>query len=183
MERRRLERVLDGTTVMITPERVQELLANLGTLLEDGASGALGSDSVHRAANVFCQLVGGRIFVHVVRRPGRKRVNVRGTFVPKLLRTAQSELGSSRGDDAEPDEVEVWLRKPPKRDEWAVRVHQLIDEEGVSYRAAAKVMQSESKNVNSGVIWQIYRRYYEMVGQPVPNVPYNNGEPRKERSA
>ena len=51
--------------------------------------------------------------------------------------------------------------------------------EGHSYRSAAKVLQAEGYNVNSGVIWQIYRRYYEMIGKPAPKRPYNNGNERK----
>ena len=76
-------------------------------------------------------------------------------------------------------EVSVWLREPPLRDQLAPSVHQLIDIEGQSYRSAAKVLQAAGYNVDSGVVWQIYRRYYEMIGEPVPKRPYNNGRKRK----
>jgi hypothetical protein len=65
------------------------------------------------------------------------------------------------------------------RDQLAPRVHELIDIGGHSYRGAAKVLQAEGHNINSGVVWQIYRRYYEMIGEPVPKRPYNNGLRRK----
>ena len=54
-----------------------------------------------------------------------------------------------------------------------------MDVEGLSYRGAAAALQSEGQKINSGVVWQIYRRYYQMIGQPVPERPYNNGRPRK----
>jgi hypothetical protein len=54
-----------------------------------------------------------------------------------------------------------------------------MDGEGLSYREAAAALQAEGYKVNSGVIWQVYRRYYQMIGQPVPPRPYNNGRARK----
>lgn len=78
-----------------------------------------------------------------------------------------------------PEEVEVWLRKPPLRDLLAPYVHQLIDIEGMSFRAAAKRLQKEGFQINSGVVWQIFERYYEMIGQPKPKQPYNNGNSRE----
>ena len=54
-----------------------------------------------------------------------------------------------------------------------------MDVEGLSYREAAAVLQAEGRKTNSGVVWQIYQRYYELIGQPVPSRPYNNGRPRK----
>ena len=86
----------------------------------------------------------------------------------------------ANAEAAEPSaEVSLWLRKPPLRDRLAPRVHQLIDLDGHSYRSAAKVLQAEGHNINSGVVWQIYRRHYEMTGEPVPKRPYNNGNKRK----
>ena len=175
----RLKRSSVGPSVPITAERVGELLEDLSKLLEDGASGRLGQDLIYKAATVFRQLVGGRIDVHVETRLARKQSNVRGTFVPALLRTIQAQSGQHQtAASTAPESVSVWLRSPPKRDLLAERVHQLIDIDKLSYRAAAKVMQAEGHNINSGIVWQIYHRYYEMIGQPVPKVPFNNGHPR-----
>ncbi|HOY58106.1 MAG TPA: recombinase, partial [Verrucomicrobiota bacterium] len=179
-ERARLQQSLETNSVSITPERVRELLAGLTTLLEDGAAGRLGSDVIHKAAEVFRKLVGGHVDVHVERRPGRKRTTVYGTFVPRLLRTLQAELRDHRPVVAgDPEAVRVWLRKPPRLDALAERVHQLVDLDGLSYREAAKVLQSERHKMNSGNVWYSYRRWYEMQGLPVPKRPYNNGRPRK----
>jgi hypothetical protein len=181
-EQARLRSSIATLSSPITADSVREVLKNLGQLLEDGAAGALGQDAIYRAASVFRQLVGGRVEVYPERRPARKQFNVRGTFVPKLLATVQAEL---RGDltlgTGTSGAVSVWLRQPPKKDRLAERVHQLIDVEKLTYRAAAKVMQSEGHNINSGVVWQIYHRYYEMVAQPAPKTPYNNGHPRNPR--
>jgi hypothetical protein len=183
-ERARLLQALDADKNPITPGHVQELLSDLMKLLEDAAAGTLGADVVYRAAATFRQLVGGRIWVQVESRAGRKRTNVRGTFQPDLIRTVRS--GFNRAvlvQIPEASEVQVWLRQPPKRDLLAERVHQLIDIDGLSYRAAAAVLQADGHNINSGVVWQVYRRYYEMIGEPVPERPYNNGRPRRPRSS
>jgi hypothetical protein len=159
---------------------VRTLLSDLSRLLEDGASGVLGADVVYRAAATFRQLVGGRVWVHVEARTGRKRTNVRGTFHPDLIRTARAALNLGAPAEAtEASEVEVWLRQPPQKDRLAERVHQLMDGEGSSYREAAAALQAEGYKINSGVVWQVYQRYYEMIGQPVPPRPYNNGRARK----
>lgn len=172
----------NGTAEPITAEMVREILRDLDGLLVNGAAGLLGADVVHRAAASFRLLVGGRIWVHVDPRPGRKRTSVRGVFRPDLIRAIRSCLGQPhRGDCSDAPEVEVWLRQPPQRDRLAERVHQLIDVDGLSYRGAAKVLQAEGHRINSGVVWQIYRRYYEMQGLPVPVRPYNNGRPRQAR--
>jgi len=178
-ERARLLHSLETNSVSIAPARVRELLADLTTLLEDGAAGKLGSDVIHKAAEVFRKLVGGRVDVHVEPRPGRKRTNVYGTFGPRLLRTMQAELRDHRPVIADPEAVRVWLRKPPRLDALAERVHQLMDLEGQSYRDAAKVLQGEGQKVGSGNVWYIYRRWYAMQGLPAPKRPYNNGRPRK----
>jgi site-specific DNA recombinase len=179
-ERARLRQALEADEVPLTPERVREVLGDLTQLLEDGAAGVLGTDVVYRAAATFRQLVGSRVWVHVDRRAGRQRTNVRGTFRPDLIRTARSGLGlGASAETPEPPEVQVWLRQPPKKDQLAERVHQLMDIESLSYREAAAALQAEGHRINSGVVWQIYHRYYELIGQPVPERPYNNGRPRK----
>ena len=176
----RIRRALGEGTATITPERVREILTNLPELLEAGADGRLGPEMVYRAASAFRQLVGDRIWVHVERRPGRKRTNVRAIFRPTLLQAVAGVLGVSTSTESVVEEVEVWLRKPPQRDLLANRAYQLIDVERRSYRDAAVVFQSEGHTaINSGVVWQLRQRYYEMIGQPAPKLPYNNGGRRK----
>jgi DNA invertase Pin-like site-specific DNA recombinase len=176
----RLRKALAADTTPLTPEGVRAILAELTQLLEDAAGGQLGDDVVYRALAVFRQLVGGRIEVHVERRPGRQRSNVRGVFRPELLRTVQREGEAPLADSGEPaTEVEVWLRQPPRLDRLAQRVHELLDIAGLSYREAAAALKQEGHAVNSGNVWYIYRRYYAMHGLPVPQRPYNNGRPRR----
>src|SRR5262249_48724913 len=152
-----------GNTDPITPMRVRELLANLAQLLDDGAAGTLGPDVVYRATAAFRLLVGGHIWVHVVPRAGRKRTIVQGIFRPNLLRAVCSELHLREpAEGEEVPELRVWLRQPPKNDLLAERVHQLMDHDGLSYRGAAAALQAEGHKINSGVVWQIYHRYYEM---------------------
>jgi DNA invertase Pin-like site-specific DNA recombinase len=164
----------------IEPEQIRKVLVSLSELLEAGADGRLGRDLVHRAVAVFRRLVGGRIVVHVERRPGRKRTNVLGVFRPMLLQAIQRELPVSPSAVLALPEVEVWLRQPPKRDLLAPRAYQLVDLDRLSLRDAAAVMQQEGHaKVNSGVVWQLRQRYYEMIGQPAPKLPYNNGHRRR----
>lgn len=176
----RLQGALAKTTASITPDTVRKILAELTTLLENAATGKLGPESVYKAVAVFRALVGGRVWVHVERRPKRKRTNVRGVFRPRLIGAIRDATGLGGAEpDASAVEVSVWLRKPPLRDLLAPRVHQLVDVEGHSYRSAAKVLQAEGHNINSGVVWQIHHRYFEMIGKPAPKIPYNNGHRRK----
>lgn len=173
---------LAGTLATLTPEDVGEILADFRQLLEDGAAGKLGEEAVHKAVEVFRLLTGGQIFVHVERRPGRKRTNVRGVFRPCLLQAVTEQSGHpGTSDETAAKEVPVWLRKPPRLDAIAEQVRELIDIEGQSYREAAKTLRQEGHNVNSGNVWYSYRRWYEMRGLPVPEKPYNNGKPRKSR--
>lgn len=180
IELTRLEKSSAGGAAAITPEQVTAILEDFATLLDNAASGKLGEDMVYKAFRVFRRLTGGRIWVHVERRPGRKRTNVRGVFSPQLLRAVAVETQSSGiRDDRPPEEVSVWLREPPLLDALAERVHELIDIQGLSYRDAAKVLQAEGHKVNSGNVWYIYRRWYQMHDLPVPKRPYNNGRPRE----
>jgi site-specific DNA recombinase len=170
-----------GSTV-ITPDQVRIVLCDLTSLLVDGAAGKLGDDVVYRAAEVFRQLVGGRIFVHVHARPGRKLTTVEGRFEPQLLKTTEGRLESlCRSPATELEPVSVWLRKPPRVDALAPRVHELIDLENLSFRDAAKVLLAEGHKINSAVVYQIYSRYYQMIGQPMPKRRYNNGRPRRSK--
>lgn len=178
----RLKKVLQGTSTSLTPENVRETLSNMADLLREAACGELGEDSVYKALSAFRKLTGGQIWVHVDPRPGRKQKNLRGVFHLQLLRAIKEHAGSiSTAGDSPREEISVWLRKPPRLDAIAERAHDLIDNHGQSYRDAAKTLQAEGYNVNSGNVWYSYRRWYEMQEQPVPKVPYNNG--RRRRSA
>lgn len=181
-ERARLQAMLASESTVITPDEVRTVLSDLSLLLEEGAAGKLGDDVVYRAADVFRQLVGGRISVQVHVRPGRKRTSVIGTFVPGVLKTAEGCLKSPRSSTAAAaEEINVWLREPPRVDVLAPRVHELIDLGNLSFRDTAKVLQAEGHKINSGVVYQIYARYYEMIGKPLPKRPYNNGLTRQPK--
>ena len=169
-ERAQLKAILASESTVISPVQVQAVLSDLASLLEDGAAGKLGNDVIYRAAEAFRQLVSGRIMVQVQIRPGRKRTTVVGTFVPQLSKVTDMRLESPRPAIATAtEEVSVWLRQPPRVDALAPRVHQLIDVENRSFRDAAKVLQVEGHKINSGVVYQIYARYYEMIGKPMPS--------------
>ncbi|MFN3149787.1 hypothetical protein [Bremerella sp.] len=175
----RLQRAVDGTTNRMTVEQIRERLAEMSDLLSTAANGDLGEDAVYKTLAVFRALTGGQIWVQVEQRANRKRTNVRGTFRPQLLQAFSEPLPGANAPTAEL--VAVWLRKPPRLDLIAERVHQLIDVEGMSHREAAKQLQREGHNVNSGNVWYSYRRWYEMQGLEPPNVPYNNGKKRRPR--
>lgn len=168
----------------LTSDDIHRILKETTTLLLDAAAGKLGDDSVYKALAVFRRLTGGRVWVHVERRQGRKQTNVRGVFTPQLIRAVaeQAELPhcheSSDNHESSVNEVSVWLRKPPRLDAIAERVHELIDIERLSHRDAAKCLQKEGHNVNSGNVWYSYHRWYEMNGQTPPPLPYNNGHRR-----
>ena len=153
----------------ITVEEVRTELSKIEMLLVDGASGRLGDDLVHRAAAAFRLLVGGRIDVHVESRPGRKSTTVYGSFRPEFLRSLPAALGvGEAAPSGAMPEVRAWLRKRPSRDVLGPRVYELMDVQGLSYRAAAKVLQEEGHRINSGVVWQCRRRHYEILGLPFP---------------
>ena len=175
------KRALDGTTGSLTAADVRSILQQFSDLLEDGASGKLGDDGVYKALRVFKILTGGKIWVHVEQRPGRKGKNVRGVFQLDVLRAIQefADVPTDADGSLPMGEITVWLRNPPRLDLLAERVHQLIDIEGQSMRDAAKTLQSEGHSVNSGNVWYSYQRWYELQGQPVPKRPYNNGRPRR----
>lgn len=175
----RLKKTLEGSTSTLCPDDVRRILADMSTLLQDAAAGKLGDEAVYKALAIFRRLTGGRIWVHVERRKGRKRTNVRGVFRPHLIRAVKEHAESFDCHEPPGDEVSVWLREPPRLDAIAQRVHELIDGEGRSYRDAAKVLRGEGHNVNSGNVWYSYRRWNEMQGLPVPKRPYNNGHRRK----
>lgn len=148
----------------ITAEEVRQVLANLNSLLQQGASGELGREAIYRAADVFKRLVGGVVEVLVEVRPGRKRSVVRGRFTPQLLATLVEVGGiTSIPEKSPPPSVEVWLRQPPRLDAMAAEVRRLYEDEGLGFRAIAKKL-----GIGCGNIYQAYLRYYEMQGLPVP---------------
>ncbi len=177
-----LERDARKRSVVITPEKVRKCLHALPELLSEAAKGKLGEDMVFKAARIVREMIGEKVTVHVSPRAGRSGFNVQGTFRPRLLNVVRSQLGLPMAAATDSAEVNVWLRKPPRCDRLAERVHQLIDIDDVSYRDAEEILQQEGENVNSGNVWQIYRRYYEMIGKPVPKRKYNSGRPRKGRA-
>ena len=177
-----LQRSVDGTTYTLTVEQIRERLSEMSTLLSEAAAGELGEDAVYKALAVFRSLTGGQIWVRVEQRKNRKRTNVLGTFLPRLVCGFDSSMpcsGESKPETADATPVTVWLRKPPRMDAIAERVHQLIDIEGMSYRETAKQLKREGHKVNSGNVWCSYRRWYEMKGIEPPAVPYNNGKKRR----
>ncbi len=175
----RLKQSLDNEKEVISPETVREILANFTSLLT-GADTSENDDSVHRAANVFRALVGEKIWVHVEPRPGRKQTNVRGCFQPQIARVVSDETNRAVPENSTPSSVVwIWLRKPPRLDAIAERVHELIDDQGMSFRDAAKQLRKEGQSVNSGNVWYSYRRWYEMQNLPVPKLDYNNGHRRR----
>jgi DNA invertase Pin-like site-specific DNA recombinase len=175
----RLKKTLAGSTSTLTSDDVRRILADITSLLTNAAAGKLGDEAVYKALAVLRRLTGGRIWVHVERRKGRKRTNVRGVFRPHLIHAVQEHTELFASQEPPGDEVSVWLRKPPRLDAIAERVHQLMDGEGLSYRDAAKKLRNEGHNVNSGNVWYSYRRWYEMRCLPVPKRPYNNGHRRE----
>ena len=174
----RLQKTTDGTTNTLTADQIRDRLSEMSSLLTDAASGVLGDDGVLKALAVFRALTGGQIWVRVEKRPKRKRTNVLGTFTPKLLQGFDSKTNTELEKSIR-EPATVWLRKPPRLDLIAQRVHELIDIEGLSHRETAKQLQKEGHKVNSGNVWYSYRRWYEMQGKEPPKVPYNNGKTRR----
>ncbi|QDU94470.1 recombinase family protein [Lignipirellula cremea] len=187
METERIAAEIEHGPKAITPEEVRTLLNDLPNLLANSTTDDENDeddDQIYRAADVFRRLVGGRIAVIVELRPGRKKCNVRGRFTPQILCTVAEELGNSTaitGSESTPGEQTVWLREPPRLDAIALRVHELIDIESLSFRDAAKKLREEGIKVNSGNVWYSYHRWYEMQGLTAPDLPYNNGRPRKPK--
>ena len=173
-----LQRQISGAIEALTAEEIRCRLSEMSELLEKAAAGELGGDSVYKALAVFRAVTGGEILVRVEKRVNRKGSNVLGIFKPDLLRCIAGDHVSMKVDSPE---ICVWLRKPPRLDLIAERVHELVDGEGLSYREAAKCLRKEGHNVNSGNVWYSYQRWYEMNGTQPPKVAYNNG--KKRRSA
>lgn len=95
---------------------------------------------------------------------------VEGKFSPSLLNAAQRavKLGATSAGE-ESSEVSVWLRKPPRVDGLAARVHALIDVEKKSFQHVLHVLQADGETITLTDVYRIYARYYEMIGQPPPS--------------
>lgn len=175
----RLQQAMARTVATITPEAIRQILAEFEELLMNAAIGNLGPEALDKTVLIFRRLVGQRVWIHVEKRFSRKRTNIRGVFRPHLIQGVREVTGQVQADTGSTSQVSVWLREPPRLDAIAERVHELIDIERFSHRAAAKQLQVEGHNVNSGNVWYSYRRWYEMQGLPVPTLPYNNGNERE----
>lgn len=173
----RLQTRINGETNTLTVAEIRQRLTEMSNLLSDASTGELGEDALYQALAIFRSLTGGQIMVRVEQRVNRKQSNVRGTFQLRLLDSFNRS--SNDGETQSSDSITVWLRKPPRLDAIAERVHQLIDIEGASHRETAKQLQQEGHKVNSGNVWYSYRRWYEMQGLEPPAVPYNNGHKRR----
>ncbi|WP_013630393.1 recombinase family protein [Rubinisphaera brasiliensis] len=177
----RLCKQRDEPDTPLTASTIQQIFQEMSQLLRTAAAGELGEDAVFEAFAIFKTLTGGKILVHVERRKGRSRTNVKGMFRPCLIRAVEKMAGRPASDRTNSNAVEVWLRKPPRVDLLAEPTHRLIDIEGLSLREAAKRLRELGHNVNSGNLWYSYRRFYEMQGLEPPTLPYNNGKPRRSR--
>lgn len=181
-ERAAVQLALSSQRSVITPEQVRGVLSELTTLLEDGAAGRLGEDAVFRAADVFRQLVGGQIWVRVHARPGRQVPLVTGTFLPRLLNTIEGQLRTAPSTNGVlPNESTVCLRKPSQTELLGRLVRQLIEVDNLSAEEVANVLRKDGHKVNPKAVYQIYYRYYQMIGQRIPKRKYNNGRPRRSR--
>ena len=178
LELESLKKSLKKGKTKLTYGQAFELMTDVADLLTGAAEGNQGEESVYSALNVFGLLTGEQIWVEVTPRPGRRHTVVKGRFRPKLLTTFAELSDADLGDVEQPGDIGVWLRSPPLVDRIADRVRQMVDIEGLSYRAAAAVLQDEGFNVNSGNVWTSYRRWYEMNELDLPDVPYNNGKRR-----
>ncbi|MCD0462484.1 recombinase family protein [Roseiconus lacunae] len=174
----RLRKSMEQAKLQLSEADVRAQLADMASMLNSAASGELGDDAVYEALSVFKLLTGERIWVTVQPRAGRKQTNVRGRFRPRLIDAATARAGATVIHSEPGEPISFWLRKPPRLDAIAERVHELIDQDGMSYREAAKRLREEGHNVNSGNVWYSYRRWYEMNNLPMPDVPYNNGNKR-----
>ncbi len=178
-ERAQLERHL-ANRASIEPQQVRARLRDLVSLLQSAAQGGLGEDATYQVFSVLRILTGGKIMVEFESRAARKRTVARGWFQLQLFKA----LDVPTAADVSPNgAVEVWLRPPPRRDLLAERVYRLIDVEGLSYEQAAHQLREAGLSVTVANVWTAYRRYFEMHQLPVPKLPYNNGQPRKARSA
>jgi DNA invertase Pin-like site-specific DNA recombinase len=152
----------DGPSV--TEADIRTVLNDVGALLQEAAAGRSDPTAAYKAADLFCRLVGQRIWVDVEERKGRKRPVVRGRFTPQLLQSV-TDVSNVTSDvpTTPPTEVVVWLRSPPRLDAIADEVRRLYEEEGLGFRAIAKRL-----DIGCGYIYTSYLRSYQKRGLPVP---------------
>jgi site-specific DNA recombinase len=175
----RLRQMVNRLTTTISPEVARQTIVDSESLLLDAAAGKLGEDAMYKALSIFRRLTGGQILVHVEKRPGRKRTNVRGVFEPQLSGALGEQYEHLNCKLLPPvSQIVVWLREPPLLDKLAERVHLLIDVDGLSYGDVVALLRAEGIPINFANVWYSYRRWYEMQGLPVPKRPYNNGRRR-----
>jgi DNA invertase Pin-like site-specific DNA recombinase len=172
----------------VTRAQVEQALKDVCTLLDAAARGALGRDVVRKAYDVFAQLVGNQVLVYAERRPGRQRWLVRGRFKPDLVGVLRGEVGargsavtaSSSAAVADVQEVEVWLREPPRIDRIADEVHHLYEVEGLGFRLISQRLETKyGEKIGSGNCCAAWRRWYEVRKLPLPPPRGNMGRPRK----
>ncbi len=179
-----INRQIQKSSAAVTPELVRSTIQGFIQVFEEAADGSFGEEALNRAANLFRMLVGGQVWVMPQDRPGRKKKSIEGEFQVRLVqavRCALDQVETETSQQCEPEKTRVWLRQPPRQEQVAERVHELIDIEKVSLRDAATILQSEGWKMNSGNVWYAYRRWYEMQGQTMPRNPYNNGHIRRKR--
>jgi DNA invertase Pin-like site-specific DNA recombinase len=158
----------------LTPEGVRTMLADLRNLLLDGTAGKLGEERIDEAAEAFRVLVGGRVEVHVLTRPGRKQTVVRGVFMPNLLGPVPNV------DEPQPvPAISLWLRKPPKMDRVASLVKHLYTRFDMGYPRAARVLRQAGLVMDKSNVYISYLRYFEMSGVPKPPSRPPGRQPRK----
>ncbi|MDM4015110.1 recombinase family protein [Roseiconus lacunae] len=177
-ELRELRNSLD-TNRELTYDEALSQLSEMALLLRRAARDELEGDEIFQALSLFRSITGGSIEVEVQTRRGRKQKVAEGIIRPQI-RVALADWSDTLIPGTDPnEELRIWLRRPPRVDFLAERVHQLIDEQGLSHRQTAKQLQQEGHKINSGNVWYSYRRWYEMTGQPIPVLPYNNGNKRQ----
>lgn len=152
-----------GAAEPITPDQVRKQLADLRELLIDGAAGRLGSERVDEAAEAFKLLVGHRVDVHVLPRPGRDQTVVRGVFKPNL-----AGIFGRGAEIKQVPAISVWLRRPPQMDQIAALVKHLYSRFNLGYPRAAQALNRAGLAVKKSNVYTSYLRYFEMSGVPKP---------------
>lgn len=165
-----------------TADNIREVIADMSTILQSAAAGDLGDDAVYKAFSIFSALTGGHIKVTVERRAQRKRSNMRATFTPSLLQAVQTAMKIPCRNTVHGAKVSVWLREPPRLDQIADRVHDLIANDGLALSEVVTILKGEGVCVGVENVRNAYWRWYDMRGLPTPKMAYNNGRKRKPRS-
>jgi site-specific DNA recombinase len=181
-EKAQLERYL-ATRNSLRPGDVRARLEQIGSLLQAAAEGELGEEGAYQAFTVLRILTGDKIVVAFEGRAGKKRTTARGEFHLQLFKAIDLPVAADSSALGPDNFVELWLRPPPRRDLLAEEVYQLIEVDGLSFEQAAQKLRDSGQKINFANVWTTYRRYFELHGLRIPKRPYNNGQPRKSRSA